>query len=439
MKLLLIEDNPVDVRLMHELLKESMRGSFQYEHAARLDSALELLQEQTFDLVLLDLGLPDSQGMSTLKATQKATDLPLVVLTGLDDERFALEAVRAGAQDYLIKGHFDTELLVRTIRYAVERKRGQEEVRRLNAQLEKRVVERTAQLQKAIDGLRKEIAERQRAEQAMRQSEHALQEAQTKLEQHAVELEKTVAARTAKLQETVTELEHFSYAITHDMRAPLRAMQGFAALLEEECAKCNRAVSREYLRRIRMASIRMDRLITDSLAYSQTACQELKLEPVDLSKLINSLIETYPNLQADLAAIAVEPNLPVVLGNQGALTQCFSNLLDNAVKFAKAGSIPQIRVRTVTRKDTDGSRPSVGKNLVRICVEDQGIGMPREFLPRVFGMFERAAKDHEGTGMGLAIVRKVARQMGGEAGVESQEGHGSRFWVDLVRIPVDAA
>jgi CheY-like chemotaxis protein len=113
----------------------------------------------------------------------------------------------------------------------------------------------------------------------------------------------------------------------------------------------------------------------------------------------------------------------VVLGNQAGLTQCFSNLLGNAVKFVRPGEKPQIRVWAEERA-----------GWARIWVEDKGIGISKEMLPRVFDMFSRGSKSYEGTGVGLALVRKVAQRMGGRAGAESEEGKGSRFWLEVKAV-----
>ncbi|HWI56888.1 MAG TPA: PAS domain S-box protein, partial [Bacillota bacterium] len=181
----------------------------------------------------------------------------------------------------------------------------------------------------------RDITERKRADQA-------LQAAQAKLQAHAEELEQVVAQRTAKLHEAIGELEHFSYAITHDMRAPLRAMQGYADMLDQRCGECCQPMNQEFFRRIKIAASRMDQLITDSLNYSKAIRQEVALEPVNLHELLEGMIHTYPNLLPDQADIRLEPDLPTVMGNQAALTQCFGNLLGNAVKFAKPNTKPQI-------------------------------------------------------------------------------------------------
>jgi two-component system CheB/CheR fusion protein len=264
------------------------------------------------------------------------------------------------------------------------------------------------------------------------------------------ELERLVAERTAKLKETIGELEHFSYAIVHDMRAPLRAMHGFAAMLEEEFAGCLPPKGLDYFRRIQTASNRMDRLITDALQYSKIVRGELPLGPVDVPALLRGIIESYPNLQPPGAEIIVRVGELKVQGNEAALTQCFSNLLDNAVKFAKPGIKPKIRVwaefrnqdsatRSRQEQPTEHARRAVldlgprtsDSSIVRIWVEDNGIGIPREFQARIFDLFQRGTNQQEGTGIGLAIVRKAMQRMGGQVGLDSEPGMGSRFWIEL--------
>lgn len=235
------------------------------------------------------------------------------------------------------------------------------------------------------------------------------------------DLDRLVKARTAELQELVNELEHFSYTITHDLRAPLRAMHGFAGLLAEECMGILNEQSREYLKRITTAAGRMDRLITDALSYSKVVRHEMPMEPVDVNRLLSGMIESYPIFQQPKADVEIVGELPAVLGNEAGLTQCFSNLLGNAVKFVPPTRTPVVRIRSERRGDR-----------VRLWCEDNGIGIRPELQSRVFVMFQRLSKDYEGTGIGLALVKKVVERMGGAVGVDSEPGVGSRFWIELM-------
>jgi PAS domain S-box-containing protein len=266
-----------------------------------------------------------------------------------------------------------------------------------------------------------------------KRAEEALREAQALLTDRAALLEQTVQERTAKLQETIGELEHFSYTITHDMRAPLRAMQGFGGILLNESGDHLTPKSADYLRRITDAAQRMDALIRDALQYTKILRGEITLSSVEPGPLLSGIVESYPTLQPAHVDIRVVEPLPAVIANEASLIQCFSNLLGNAVKFVAPGVKPQVRVwAEVIEPPAHLHTPAAPHALnVRFWFEDNGIGIAPECQPRIFDMFQQLDHSFEGTGIGLALVRKSAERMGGQVGLESELGKGSRFWLQL--------
>ena len=236
------------------------------------------------------------------------------------------------------------------------------------------------------------------------------------------ELERQVLERTVQLQETIGELEAFSYSVSHDMRAPLRAMEGYAKALLTDYHDRLDAQARHWLDRIFRSAHRLDYLIQDVLAYSRVAKDEIKLAPVDLAGLIEDIIATNPEFQPPQSVITVEQPLHPVLGHEAYLTQCVTNLLANAVKFVPAGVVPKIRIRS---ERCDGK--------VRVWFEDNGIGIDPAHHERIFQIFGQVYPEerYSGTGIGLAIVRKAVQRMSGAVGVESMLDKGCRFWLIL--------
>ncbi|HSE83833.1 MAG TPA: response regulator, partial [Thermodesulfobacteriota bacterium] len=169
-KILLIEDNPGDARLVQEMLAKAKGASFKLEWAGRISTGLKLLSEKDFDIILLDLSLPDGFGLDILEKVQaQFPGIPIVLLTGtFDEESIAVMALQGGAQDYLFKGNTDSNLLIRSIKYAIERKRVEEALRSAYNGLELRVQERTEELEKANQALQTEIVERKRVEEEVK-------------------------------------------------------------------------------------------------------------------------------------------------------------------------------------------------------------------------------------------------------------------------------
>ncbi len=243
------------------------------------------------------------------------------------------------------------------------------------------------------------------------------------VQRHAIGLEQRVAERTAELREINAELESFSYSVSHDLRTPLRSIQGFAQILLEDYGDRLEADGRQYTQRIVAAARRMDTLTEDILTYSHLSRAAMKLTPVSLEAVVE---EVLTQLEAEIrgkeASVTVEKPLPRVMGHYATLVQVVANLLTNGIKFVPPSVRPHVRVWTEEHDD---------RVCLRLC--DNGIGIAPEYQERIFRVFERlhGTETYAGTGIGLAVVRKGVERLGGQVGVKSAPGQGSTFWVEL--------
>lgn len=237
-------------------------------------------------------------------------------------------------------------------------------------------------------------------------------------------LEVQVAERTGLLAKSNAQLDAFAYTVSHDLRAPLRAMEGFARILLDEHGPDLGADGRRYATRIVGAATRMEALIDDLLAFSRVQRADLVMKPVDPARAVKQAVAEIRASGAEGAAVAfdIEPSFPAVRADRTILAQVIGNLLGNAAKFKAADRGVRIRVRA----ERKGQR-------VRIHVEDNGIGIAPQHRERIFNVFERlhGQEAFPGTGVGLAIVKAGIERMGGRFGVVSTLGEGSRFWIDL--------
>jgi len=238
-----------------------------------------------------------------------------------------------------------------------------------------------------------------------------LKQAQRNLAEANLLLERRIQERTERLAEANMELRAFAHTVAHDLRAPLRNVEGYADALREDESPRLSEQGRHFLDRLCDAARRMDRLITELLAYSQLSRAELKLRTVDLERvawLALSDIETQVSRSG--AQVEIASPLPAVLGNEAVLVQVFENLIGNAIKFVAPGVAPSVRIHG--REDGDHAL---------VWIADNGIGIPPEQRERIFGVFERlhGEEAYPGTGIGLAIVRKAMERLGGSVGVEA--------------------
>ncbi len=254
-----------------------------------------------------------------------------------------------------------------------------------------------------------------------RARQYLVRELMSEREELLSSLERRVAERTAKLTASVEQLEAFSYTVSHDLRSPLRTIAGYADMLLEDHSASLSPEAAHCAQRISRAAQRLATLTTDLLTYARIAIDELPVAKEDLDAVVRDVIEEYPSISPLAGHIKVQSPLGAAIAHRPALSQCISNLLENALRFAKPGEEPRVKVYS----ESHGAR-------IRLSVADEGVGIAPQYQGKIFKVFETlsATKDTR-TGIGLSIVQKAVERMGGTVGVISALGEGATFWIEL--------
>ena len=278
------------------------------------------------------------------------------------------------------------------------------------------------------------LADGRRAIVSMAADVTELKRSQRQVEQINQTLEARISERTAQLETANDELNAFAFTVSHDLGAPLRAMEGFSQALLEDYADSLDPLGREYAERIAQSAAHMDQLIQDILKYSRLNQATIQKRTINLDRAISRVCkELSATIEATQAKIDIEPNIPLVEGAPQIIDQILTNLISNAIKFVPPGTTPRISISAQNVAPVMASRVESDPKRVRLQIADNGIGIAKEHQQRIFDAFERlhGVESYRGAGIGLAIVKRGAEKLGGQVGVESRLGAGSLFWVEL--------
>jgi two-component system, sensor histidine kinase and response regulator len=375
--ILMVDDSPEKLIAMESVLAELGQNIVV---ARSGEEALRLLLKHEFALVLLDVNMPGLDGFETAQLIRKRKSLehmPIIFVTALSTtDADVFKGYAFGAVDYIL-----TPIMPAILKTKV--------------------------------GVFVELWKQRRELKARAEALKNLNE--------------SLESRAQQLSAANRELEGFCYTIAHDLRAPLRAMEGLTALLLDDFAGKLDSSAQEYGERIRDAAARMDQMIQELLSYSRLSLMDLQPQPIRVSRLMKDAVSQLAwDLEKREARVHIKKSSNQILGHYAILVQVLVNMVSNAVKFIDPNKPAEVTIRDEKR---DG--------FVRVWVEDNGIGIAPEHQGRIFRIFERlhGRESYSGNGIGLAIVEKAITRMHGKVGVESAVGEGSKFWFELPANP----
>jgi PAS domain S-box-containing protein len=467
-KVLLVEDDEIDRRITKRALDRcSLPVKFAIEPASTLSKAAECLAAGEYDVILLDMGLPDSAGIDTVRDVGKLNShIPIVVLTGLDDEETGLLAIKNGAADYLVKGPSLTDSLVRTILYALERKKAALELQ-LTEERYRTIFENSAVAITMADEQERLISwnkftewllgmssadlylkpvkslypegewEKVKAQRVKQKGmQHHFETKMAKKNGEVIDVDVSLSVlkdpdgkitnsigvirnitdrkkAEEKLKEAMRIKSEFISTVSHELRTPLAIMkEDIAIVLDEAAGKINEK-QKHFLQAAERNLNRLVRLINDVLDFQKLDSGRMKfnMQENDINEVIKNVHKTMDSSTKDNGLelnLKLEDNLPKSRFDSDRIIQVLTNLVNNAVRFTEKGSI------TITTRRME--------NTIQVSVSDTGCGIEQEDMPRLFHRFEQLATGNDrktgGTGLGLAISKEII------------EGHGGKIWAE---------
>jgi DNA-binding response OmpR family regulator len=383
-KILTVDDS---LTYLHEVAAQLRQEGYDVIPARSGEEALELLSVQSVDCILLDLVMPGLSGQETcrrIKGSAAWRDIPLIMHTALEEQAAMIEGINAGADDYISKSS-DLEVLCARVRAQLRRKQFEDENRNIREQL----------LQKEVEVVAANSAR---------------------------ELAEIRATFVDELRSKNIELEAFSYSVSHDLRAPLRSIDGFSKLLLDDYADKLDPKGQDFLHLVRESALRMGELIDDLLLLSRVGRADLSRSQIDLSDIARGVSEELIQRDPDRKVNwRIEDHL-LVQADGGLMRVALDNLLENAWKFTAKVLAPQIEVGTDRRQ---------GRAV--FFVRDNGAGFNMEYAEKLFSPFQRLHTESEfaGTGIGLATVYRIVDRHGGRIWAESAVDHGASFYFTI--------